>query len=155
MIQLREVRQEDLDAFFRFQLDETANHMAAFGSKDPSDREAFGRRWQRILADPSNINRTIELDGTVVGQVAAFPMEGDLEVTYWIDKAHWGKGIATAALKALLQEVVERPLHARAVSDNLGSIRVLTKCGFKKVRTDRGFAPGRGEEVEESVFLLG
>jgi RimJ/RimL family protein N-acetyltransferase len=154
MIQLREVRQDDLDAFFEHQLDETANWMAAFVGKDPSDREAFDRRWQRNLADQASVQRTVEWNGTVAGYISSFVMEGDREVCYWIDKALWGKGVATAALNALLSEITERPLHARAVSDNLASIRVLEQCGFVKVRTERAFAPGRGAEVEESIFLL-
>jgi len=31
----------------------------------------------------------------------------------------------------MLQLVVDRPIFARAATDNIGSIRVLQKCGFK------------------------
>ena len=48
-----------------------------------------------------------------------------------------------------------RPLYGRAAKSNLGSIRVLEKCGFELVREERGFANAHGEEVDELVFLLG
>ena len=41
-------------------------------------------------------------------------MFGEREVSYWIDRAHWGKGIATEALKQFLALVTIRPLYARA-----------------------------------------
>ena len=47
---LRDVEPGDLTAFFEYQLDPAANHMAAFTAKDPTDREAFDARWERVLA---------------------------------------------------------------------------------------------------------
>jgi RimJ/RimL family protein N-acetyltransferase len=45
-------------------------------------------------------------------------------------------------------------VYARAASDNVGSLRVLEKAGFRPVGVDRGFAPGRGEEIEETILRL-
>jgi RimJ/RimL family protein N-acetyltransferase len=75
-------------------------------------------------------------------------------VTYWVDRAQWGRGIASAALGILLAETAERPIYARAASDNVGSLRVLEKAGFRRVGVDRGFAAGRGEEIEETIMRL-
>src|SRR5262249_44237054 len=88
--------------------------------------------------------------------VATFvaPWSGKLEVSYWIGRAFWGKGIATKALAALLGSVKTRPLYARAARDNIASIRVLEKCGFMNAGYDRGFANARGEEIDEVVFEL-
>ena len=44
-ITLREVMQEDLPVFFDQQLDQQANFMAAFTSKDPNDKNAFMKHW--------------------------------------------------------------------------------------------------------------
>jgi RimJ/RimL family protein N-acetyltransferase len=54
---------------------------------------------------------------------------GEREVTYWIGRSYWGKGIATDALNAFLAVDRSRPLHARGASDNVASRRVLEKCG--------------------------
>jgi len=64
----------------------------------------------------------------------------------------WGQGIATRAVAAFVVSIEQRPLYARVVSDNLGSLQVLERCGFGVIGVERGFAPMRGEEVEE--FLL-
>jgi RimJ/RimL family protein N-acetyltransferase len=75
-------------------------------------------------------------------------------VTYWVDRAHWGTGIASAALQILLAETAERPVFARAASDNVASLRVLEKAGFRRIGIDRGYAPGRGEEIGETILRL-
>ncbi|MBS0663965.1 MAG: GNAT family N-acetyltransferase [Verrucomicrobia bacterium] len=151
---LREVAPSDLDAFFAHQLDPEANRLAAFVGENPRDRVVFDARWARILASPRNINRTIVAGGTVVGHVACFPQNGELEVTYWLGREFWGRGLATQALQAMLRLVPARPIHARCATDNVGSLRVLQKCGFMIVGKDRGFAHGRGMETEEFILRL-
>lgn len=153
-VRLRPVRDEDLPAFFAHEQDPQANWMAAFGPKDPADRAAFDAHWARIRADPRIVNRTVTVDGAVVGRVAAFPVGERTEVSYWIDSAHWGRGHATAALAALLREVPQRPVHARAAKDNAASLAVLRKCGFVVIGEDSGYAASRGAEVEEYVLVL-
>lgn len=45
-----------------------------------------------------------------------------------------------------------RPLHARAASDNTGSLRVLQKSGFKVIGTENSYAPGRNSNIEETIL---
>jgi RimJ/RimL family protein N-acetyltransferase len=80
---------------------------------------------------------------------------GEPEITCWIGKEFWGRGIATRALAEFLRLVEARPLLARVARDNVGSIRVLEKCGFEPCGENRGFANARGEEIEERVMKLG
>jgi RimJ/RimL family protein N-acetyltransferase len=152
---LREVADDDLPLFFDFQLDPDANYMAAFTHKDPTDREAFTAHWNKIMADPTTINRTIVCDGQVVGSVSSYEESGKPEVTYWIGRAYWGKGIATRALTAfLMQANTTRPIYARVAQDNVGSRRVLEKCGFQVIGETKGFANARGREIEELLLEL-
>jgi RimJ/RimL family protein N-acetyltransferase len=151
---LRAVSDDDLPIFFEQQLDPEANWMAAFTSKDPTNREAFMAKWARIRADESTQNYTIVYDGKVAGSVASFVMDGKREVTYWLGREFWGQGIATQALAELLKIQTARPIHARAAKDNPASLRVLEKCGFKITGEDRGFANARGQEVEEYTLIL-
>ena len=102
----------------------------------------------------STTNKVVEIDGRVVGHIASFDLEGHREVTYWIGREDWGRGLATRALQEFLQVEATRPLDARAASDNAASIRVLTKCGFRVVGQGRGFAHGRNEETDEVVLRL-
>lgn len=153
-LRLRDVHADDLPMFFEYQLDPEANHMAAFTAKDPTDRAAFDAHWAKILADDSVIKRTIVVDGRVAGNLACFEWEGDRSVGYWLGRDFWGRGLATRALAAFLEEVTERPLYAQVAKDNLASLRVLQKCGFAITGEGRGYANARGAEIEEWVLTL-
>jgi len=128
--------------------------MAAFTRKDPSNRVAFMEHWARILGDDGVTTRTILLEDQVVGHVASFRRDGDLEVTYWIGRPFWGRGLASTALPQFLVEQRARPIYARAAEDNLASIRVLEKCGFVVCARERGFANARGKQIEEIILKL-
>lgn len=154
---LRPVQPADLAVFFEQQRDPVAARMAAFTAKDPSDRKAFMEHWVRILADRTVTMRTVVCRGQVVGNVGRFLDRdfGHPEVTYWIGREHWGRGLATLALRAFLREEGARPIYARAAADNVASLRVLEKLGFVREGTGRGFAHARGQEIEEAILRLG
>lgn len=150
----RKSKPADLAALFQFQLDQEANHLAAFTSKDPNDKAAYIEKYTKHMNDPSINMLTILMDGTIIGSIAKFEMHGDAEITYWIDKNYWGRGIATTALQNLLDIETARPIFGRTAFDNLGSQRVLEKCGFVKIGTDKGFANARQAEIEEFIYKL-
>jgi RimJ/RimL family protein N-acetyltransferase len=151
---LRDVTEDDLPIFFDQQLDLDANHMAAFTAKDPADRDAFTAHWTKILGDETITKKTILFDGHVVGHVLSFEQFGKPEVSYWLGKKYWGKGLATRALSKFLGHIKARPLYARTAKDNIASLRVLEKCGFMISGEDKGFSNARGEEVEEFILEL-
>lgn len=126
-VQLRDVRDCDLPHFFEHQRDPQALMMAAFRSRD---RDAFLAHWAKLRGDPTNITRTIVSEGVVAGNVGSFEQSGQKLVCYWLGREHWGKGVATAALRQFLRIVAHRPLHAFVARHNIGSVRVLEKCGF-------------------------
>jgi RimJ/RimL family protein N-acetyltransferase len=151
---LREVTKDDLDIFFEQQLDPVAIYMAAFTARDPTDRSTFDAHWSMILNDDSITKQTILFNGQVAGHVLSFEQSGQREVSYWLGRSYWGKGIATRSLGLFLESFKSRPLYARAVKDNIGSIRVLEKNGFTVTGEDRGFANARGGTVEEYILKL-
>ncbi|MFI6076031.1 GNAT family N-acetyltransferase [Actinoplanes sp. NPDC051343] len=154
-VELRTVRDEDLDTLFDMMRDPVAVRMAAFTPPDPDDRAAFDRHQARVRTLPDAENRAVTVDGRFVGTIACFVMEGDTEITYWIDRHWWGQGIASRAVSLFLSEVaVMRPLFARAASDNEGSLAVLKKAGFREVGRAVSFADGRQTEIEETVLRL-
>lgn len=155
-VTLRDVRDSDLETFFTQQLDRDANSMAAFTSKDPTDRAAFMAHWARIRADPTNINQTILAGERIAGSVASYQEEpGKPEVTYWLGREFWGQGLATRALTLFLaHHQTTRPVYARAAKDNAGSLRVLQKNGFTITGESSGYANARGAETEEYLLML-
>lgn len=152
---LRGFVEDDLATFFAQQLDPDANTMAAFTTKDPSNRGTFTAHWNRIRRDPTVIIKTIVVAEDVVGYVSSYEEDGQPEVTYWLGKAYWGQGFATGALTAFLKTAnTKRPIYARVAQDNHGSLRILQKCGFVVKGEGNGFANGRGHDVSEYLLTL-
>jgi RimJ/RimL family protein N-acetyltransferase len=132
-VTLRSYLPTDLPILFAFQLDPEATAMADFPSRD---EEAFAAHWAKILADPTTRNSIVEVDGEVAGSLGAWPADGRRYVGYWFGRAFWGRGVATAALRAFVAEVDERPLYAYVAVGNVASQRVLEKCGFVPIERD-------------------
>jgi RimJ/RimL family protein N-acetyltransferase len=141
-VQLRDVVETDLPAFYEQQLDPDATRMAAFPARD---RNSFMAHWAKILADKNVQIQTILFDGQVAGNIVSFEQSGKREIGYWLGKDFWGKGIASRALSEFLVQVKIRPLYAYVAKHNIASQRVLEKCGFNL----------DGEEGEELILKLG
>lgn len=146
---LRDVTEDDLLTFYEQQLDPIANRMAAFTPAHLEDLDTFKVRFGKALT-----KKTILKDGKVAGYVLSFEMFGEPTVAYWIGREFWGQGVGTSALSQFLDLVSVRPLYARAAKDNIGSIRVLEKNGFRICGEDKGYSHARAGEVEEYLLML-
>jgi RimJ/RimL family protein N-acetyltransferase len=148
---LRDVAESDLDAFYEHQREPEATAMALFPARD---REAFDAHWRRLLSDDALVTRTIVDDeGRVAGNIGCWEQDGRRLLGYWIGKEFWGRGLATRALGEFVQEL-PRPLNAWVASSNIGSIRVLEKCGFVRVESRTEHDEKLGRPVEELLFEL-
>ena len=150
-IQLRDVIETDLSIFYVQQLDSEAAQMAEFPSRN---RDAFMMHWNRIMADGTIQIKTILFEGKVAGNIVCFEQLGEREVGYWLGKEFWGKGIATQALKDFLKDIKTRPLYAHVAKHNIGSKRVLEKCGFTVAGEDRFFSAVFGKNIDEYILIL-
>lgn len=153
-ISIRKSIESDLEVFYLNQADEEANYMAAFTPQNPYDKEAYLKKWKGLMDVDSVHMQSILLDEVVVGCVVKFVMGDDADITYALDKKHWGKGITTQAVKLFLEVEKTRPLFGRVANDNLGSNRILQKCGFKKIGDNIDFANARGKEIKEYIYRL-
>ena len=153
-VTLRALQDDDLDELFRWESDPTGARMAAFTRADPADRAAFDAHYQRVRANPDNTTLAIEEDGVLAGMIASFNVEGDRELTYWVDPERWGRGIASTAVQTFIQQETERPLFARAAARNLGSSKVLLRNGFVKIGEETSWAAGVGQDVLEHIYRL-
>jgi RimJ/RimL family protein N-acetyltransferase len=147
---LRNVTEEDLPIFFEHQRDPDACRMAAFPSRE---WDAFMAHWrEKVLADASAGKMTVLVDGSVAGNVVSWDQDGRRLVGYWIGRGFWGRGVATAALSDYLNHEKRRPLHAWVAVHNVGSIRVLEKCGFRTVAHE---SSQHADGVAEVLMMLG
>jgi RimJ/RimL family protein N-acetyltransferase len=146
---LRDVVETDLPIFFEQQLDPESSRMAAFPSR--KEWTDFLAHWTKILGDSTCCEQTIVWNERVVGNIGSWPQEDRRLIGYWIGREYWGRGIATAALAEFLGHDRARPLHAFVASHNIGSIRVLEKCGFVRMG---GAHPTPGG-IDEYLYRLG
>jgi RimJ/RimL family protein N-acetyltransferase len=152
-VRLRPVQAGDLPRTYDLQSDPESNRVAV---TIPRTAEAFDAHWAKALEDPgAAVVRAVLLGEAFVGYVCCFPMDGQDHVGYWIDRARWGRGIASRALRLLLREFTKRPLVATAATSNVASLRVLQKCGFVVAQVRLSPASDRYPECEEAVLVLG
>lgn len=145
-VALRDIGEADIPLLFAYQDDPEANEMAAFPARNES---AFREHLGRVLANTDNIALAIVDGDVVVGQIGSWSDEENAtrDVGYWVGREHWGKGYATAGLRALLEIEPVRPLWAYIAEHNVGSQRVVEKCGFAFDRTVQ-------EDVLMRVYVL-
>ncbi len=148
---LRDVTADDFVIFYNHQREPDAVQMAAFPSRE---WEAFLAHWAKVQANEAVTKQTILYDGQVAGHIVSFEHEGQREIGYWIGKEFWGLGIATRALEAFLSAYHTRPLYAHVAKHNIGSRRVLEKCGFERCGEDCWTPVPGGDPVEEYIFIL-
>jgi RimJ/RimL family protein N-acetyltransferase len=143
-VRLRPVEPSDLEVLFEHQRDPEAVEMAIV---PPRAHEAFMSHWRDVLADAKVAARAVLDDGVVAGHVVSWA-DGDRRmIGYWLGREHWGRGVATAAVRQFLAERPERPLYARVAVGNLGSRRVLEKNGFVAIGGPEVAADGVTEVV--------
>lgn len=154
MIELRKTTREDLETLFVFQTDPESNQMAAFTAEDPHDKGKYMEKWTKIVENPYIRMQTIRVDDMIVGSVIHFDLGDETNVSYWIDRKYWGRGIASEALVRFVEGAEKRPLHARVAHDNFGSQKVLEKAGFRSTGSEMGFANARKKEIKEYLYRL-
>jgi len=150
-VEIRDVIESDLEIFYVHQSDPEATAMAAFPARD---RQAHFAHWAKIMADPSNMVKSILADGKVAGNLGSWNDSGKQLVGYWLGREFWGRGIATAALQLFLEEVKTRPLYAHVARHNRASRRVLEKSGFRVVGVDGVLPENAPDPVAEYIFRL-
>ena len=150
-VRLRDVEDPDLEVFFDHQVDPEAIEIAAFPARD---EDQFAAHWAKIRADDSKVVRTIVADGVVAGNIGSWEQDGLRLLGYWIGREHWGRGVATQALAQFVDQVSIRPLYAHVAVHNVGSIRVLEKCGFVRDHEQEAKAPPPEDGIEEFIFVV-
>ncbi|WP_461475720.1 GNAT family N-acetyltransferase [Microbacterium sp. HJ5] len=101
-IELRDLDDDDLDAIFEMMRDPDAVAMAAFTAEDPDDRAAFDAWIARQRGNPDVLVQVVTENGGFAGTAAAFTIDGDREVSFWIARHALGRGVATEALRHLV-----------------------------------------------------
>lgn len=125
--------------------------------------DADADSWLRIAADPAaGVHLAIEYGGAAVGGIGAIPGRGVASRTaqfgYWLGQSHWGRGIATAAVRAMTAHLFATTgfarLEAPVFAWNPASMRVLEKAGFAREGVLRHSVFKDGQLIDSVVYAL-
>ncbi|CAM3842030.1 GNAT family N-acetyltransferase [Mesobacillus zeae] len=109
-----------------------------------SMEQAFILFEESLKEDASSYGKVIYFEGRYVGDIWCYGIDESNEKMAMLsavifEKALWGKGIATVAVKVFLKEVFNKydieKIGAFTYSNNHGSIGLLEKTGFEKIET--------------------
>lgn len=132
-IHLRLLKPEDADDFYKMTNVPEIATIISFLSY-PVDW-AFAHQW--IGKNESNTERVygIFVNETLIGNMGVhLNQENEAEIGYWINPQYTGKGIASLALREIINAIKstypDYKIFAECLPSNGGSLRVLEKCGF-------------------------
>ncbi|GAA3135231.1 N-acetyltransferase GCN5 [Streptosporangium carneum] len=134
-MRLRDVEETDLELFLEHEHDQETIQRSKFV---PREREAFMAHWAtRVLGDPTVLVQTVTVDGEPAGNVVAWWDHDRRFIGYVFGRPYWGRGVGTRALTLFLQRERTRPLYADPFVGNTASVRLLEKCGFRRVEKEQ------------------
>ena len=124
----------------------------------PGAAEAFVERAMK--GDTKGAVWAMDGSGTglseVLGVISLKPVElGQSEIGYWVAPAFWNTGIASEAVRALIEAnpLGNRTIFAEVFQDNPGSARVLTNAGFQYLGDAETYSVARGARVQTWTYL--
>jgi uncharacterized protein YhfF/RimJ/RimL family protein N-acetyltransferase len=153
-IELRNFRLEDASEVAQLVGDKEVSKWTANIPFPYSEQDAID--WiSTMYSDSSRRPYAVEMDGRLVACVSYWPHEPEgVEVGYWVGRDFWGKGICTNALKQLLASnhfPARVDVFAKVMAQNIGSQRVLEKCGFSFIQS--GSVCKSGNEIEARFYV--
>ncbi len=105
----------------------------------------------------ANFAITLIETGELIGAISLMHVDdSEAELGYWAGVPWWGRGIATCAARALLEfgfsQMQLRRIHARCLSRNPASGKVLLRSGFNYLRTEESICGYQGENQATDFF---
>jgi ribosomal-protein-alanine N-acetyltransferase len=102
---------------------------------------------------------TLAADGQLAGAISLMDIEaGAAELGYWVGVPYWGRGIATCAARCViefgLRERGLQRIHARCMSRNPASGKVLLRSGFTHTGTDSSVCGYQQQQQETDFYEL-
>ena len=100
-------------------------------------------------------------DSTFVGECALMPVmfgDGNYTIGYQFDEPYWGRGYGTRACEFILwygfRQLGARRLSGDTLGSNVGSARIMEKCGFKREGSRRNYYSARKQVHDDVLFGL-
>ncbi len=128
---VRKATIEDAQQYF-----EWANDVAVRNNsfnKDQINWENHLKWFENKLLSSNTYLFIFYIDDLPVGQVRLDFQEDFWYIDYSIDREYRGKGMGTAMIKTIINKFPSYNIKAQVKKDNVGSLKVFEKTGFKIV----------------------
>ncbi len=161
-VRLRAWREDDVPELVRLADDRLVWQQLRDAFPHPYTIEA-GRGWVAFASGQNPVTSfAVECGGVLVGGAGYTPGQDvervGAEVGYWIGRPYWGRGLATAAVRELINVIAGRRgftrLFALPFAANAASCRVLEKAGFTLDAVLRRSAIKDGRVVDQCLYSL-
>ena len=123
--------------------------------------EAWIKETREICAAGERASFAIELanSGELVGAISLMQIDkGEAELGYWVGVPYWGRGIAACAARRVIaygfEELSLRRIHARCLSRNPASGKVLLRVGFTRTGSDKSVCGFQQQEQDTEYYEL-
>jgi ribosomal-protein-alanine N-acetyltransferase len=124
-----------------------------------ADAEEF---IKKVKKDSPRKILAIDTEGQAIGSIGIFP-ESDIHrknaaIAYWIAEPFWGKGIATQAVRLMLEYSFNKfevtRIYAKPFGFNKASHSVLEKAGFKKEAVIKNGVFKNNQYFDEYIYSI-
>lgn len=124
--------------------------------------EADADFWIAFANRPTSIHLAIEVDGVAIGGIGIIAGKGVScrtgQFGYWLGERYWGKGIATAAVRAMVAHAFSTLPFARLEASvfewNPSSMRVLEKAGFVREGVRKRSVFKDGQLIDSVLYAI-
>ena len=121
------------------------------------------KRWLNMVGEnKDDVILAIEVNGEASGGIGLHGLKDvyryNCEIGYWLSETHWGKGIMSEAVAAMVKHAFTQGswlrLFACIFENNPSSMRVLEKNGFKPEAIHRKAVMKDGLLMDEHLYAL-
>lgn len=162
---LREFQVGDWRATNRYESDPEVVLYQSFDVMSEAESRAYITKAIDEQRSPSrrvfDLAMILKESGELIGRIGLCHTKPEYQegtIWYVMDRGHWGKGLMTEAVHAMIEAGFKslgmRRIIAETDPANIGSIRVLQKNGFRREAYHRQSMFLKGRWVDSLVFAL-
>lgn len=157
---LRPVRREDMGPIELYTADKRVAEMTATipHPLPPGATDSFVTRC--LAGEGAEVTWAMDATeaglGPLVGLISLEEMDRDqAEIGYWVGPVVWNTGLATEALRALMEAnpLGNKQIFGKVFQDNPASARVLTNAGFDYIGDAEAFCVARGAVLPQWTYV--
>lgn len=130
MFTITPLQESDLVNMFQ-EIQISHNHLEELGWILQSSWDRFYQHYRSIIDKKKLSIFAIRVDGNFAGAVEIADQKDHYAIGYWIGINYRGQGIATEAIKSVLNQFNDKPVFADTLLTNPKSSNILERLGFR------------------------